>query len=218
MENLEQIRLRSETELGERFKGLLAVTKVLDKHLTKWFLSDGAALGAVRGGDFIPWDWDVEITVMTEEARPKANLICRDLKTEGLVMAKKDLSRVNFKISVTGFETSYEILGRYLKRGEIRARLMTEVPARFFVESEKVAIRGHLFPVPSPVREYLTVNYGDWETPYRTSNHEEFLDPSVYVNRTTMRREVTAAARRGARLVRRVWLYLRKIIWSKRVV
>lgn len=212
LENLNQIRLRSEKELDQRLQGLLSVTKVLDAHLSKWFISDGAALGAVRGGDFIPWDWDVEITVMTEEARPMAKLICRDLKSEGLAIVKKDSTRSNFKIKVNGFGTTYEILGRYLKKGEIRARLMKELPAKFFVDSEMAPLRGHWFPVPSPVRDYLTVNYGDWETPRRTADHEDYLEPSVYVNRTTVRKEFVARARRAAKLVRKILLRLRKMI------
>ena len=205
MENAEQIRFRSEKELDERLQGLLLVAEVLDAHLEKWFLSDGAALGAVRGGDFIPWDWDVEITVMTEEARSKARAICKDLKSRGLVIDRKDLTRTNLKIKVNGFGTSYEILGRYLKRGDIRARLLKELPARFFRQSEMATLRGHNFPVPSPVRDYLTVNYGDWETPRRSSNHEDYLESSVYVNRTSLRRELTAIVGKSKNLFRKAW-------------
>ena len=39
----------------------------------------GTLLGAYRDCDFIPWDWDVEVTVMTEEAREKENKLLNNL-------------------------------------------------------------------------------------------------------------------------------------------
>ena len=179
----EKVRIRSEDELELQFRGLITVSRILSRHLDRWFLSSGTLLGAVRHGDFIPWDWDVCIDVLTEEAQPKFEQICLDLQADGFVMDKLDTTTKNLKVVASGYGTDYEILGRYLRRRKFRARLMTELPAKFYEKSELVKIRGHEFPAPSPAEDLLEALYGDWRTPKRTAHKATYLSPKAYVNR-----------------------------------
>ena len=183
----EKVRLRSEEELDLQFEGLIRVADILSRHLESWFLSSGTLLGAVRQGDFIPWDWDVCIDVLTEEAQPKFDQICHHLQAEGFVIDKLDTTMKNLKVVASGYGTDYEILGRYLRRGKFRARLMTELPAKLYENSELVKIRGHEFPAPSPAEDLLEALYGDWRTPKRTADKAEYLSPKAYVNRKRKR-------------------------------
>lgn len=179
----EKVRLRSEEELDLQFQGLVRVSIVMSRVLDRWFLGTGTLLGAVREGDFIKWDWDVCIDVLTEEARPKQGELCDQLEGEGFQITKVDSTIKNFKVVASGYGTDYEILGRYLKRGNIRARLMLEVPAKFYEKQECVKIRGQSFPAPSPAEEYLEALYGDWRTPKRTADKSEYFSPAAFVDR-----------------------------------
>ena len=121
-------------------------------------LSGGTLLGFYRDGDFIPWDWDVEVTVLTEEAIDKHKNILNALVNSGFLIRSFDLSFENFKIVATGWGTEYEILGRYFRQTDkTRVRLMTKVPAKFFEKSKILRLRGQNFPVPSPVEEFLNL-------------------------------------------------------------
>lgn len=180
-ENNDKLRIRSAAELTRQMEGLVVLSKVLDATLDRWFLSGGTLLGAYRDGDFISWDWDVEVTVLTEEAQGKEGALLKGLLAAGFVIASSDSSWENFKIIAAGWGTEYEILGRYLKESDsLRARMMTEVPARFFEANQTVTFRGHNFPAPSPANEFLEALYGDWKTPLKTADKQSYFSAGAY--------------------------------------
>jgi len=180
-----KLRIRSDEELSVQMDGLLMLAAVLNEQLDHWYLSGGTLLGAYRDGDFIPWDWDVEVTVLTEEAQPKEGVLIKELLRAGFVISSSDSSYENFKIVASGWGTEYEILGRYLKNGgSVRARLMTEVPAQFFESREVVGFRGHHFPAPSPVDNFLAALYGDWRTPVKTADKSAYFSPAAYTKKS----------------------------------
>ena len=67
-----KIRIRTSQELSLQMEGLIELKKIMNSLLKNWFLSGGTLLGVYRDGDFIPWDWDVEVTVY-----PKKQLLKR---------------------------------------------------------------------------------------------------------------------------------------------
>jgi len=177
-----KLRIRSIEELSLQMDGLVKLAEVLNKHLDRWYLSGGTLLGACRDGDFIPWDWDVEVTVLTEEAQPKEGAVLKALLKAGFAISAIDSSRDNFKIVASGWGTEYEILGRYLKAdGIARARLATEVPAHFFESHEVIAFRGYNFPAPAPAEDFLEALYGDWRTPLKTADKQAYFSSQAYI-------------------------------------
>lgn len=177
----DKLRIRSSEELSNQMEGLLILKKVLSLTLKKWFLSGGTLLGAYRDGDFIPWDWDIEVTVLTEEAINKKDLIINNLVEAGFILKKTNNTRENFKIVVEGWGTKYEILGRYLNEdGTLRERLMTKVPSKYFEKIEIVSFRGHEFPAPSPVEDFLKALYGNWKIPVKTTDKKSYFSDDAY--------------------------------------
>lgn len=189
-----KLRIRSSEDLSLQMEGLLALAEVLNKQLDQWYLSGGTLLGAHRDGDFIPWDWDVEVTVLTEEAQPREGVLLKGLLQAGFAISSIDPSHNNFKIVASGWGTEYEILGRYLKDdGRVRARPMTEVPARFFEVHEVVRFRGHSFPAPSPVGDFLHALYGDWRTPLKTADKRAYFSSVAYTKKSSSRTSLRMA-------------------------
>lgn len=183
-----KLRIRSAEELSSQMDGLLILAEVLNKHLDHWYLSGGTLLGAYRNNDFIPWDWDVEVTVLTEEAQPKEGDLLKGLLQAGFKISSSDSSFENFKIVLSGWGTEYEILGRYLKcDNTIRARLTVEVPAHFFETYEVVEFRGHNFPAPSPTDGFLQALYGDWKTPQKTADKRTYFSSTAYTKKSLSR-------------------------------
>ncbi len=169
-----RLRIRTEEELCQQMTGLRLLAGVLSQTLEDWFLSGGTLLGAYRDGDFIPWDWDVELTVLTEEARPKTREILRRMKRLGFGLVKVDFSRKNYKIVLKAYGTTYEILGRKIA-GHNRVRLMTKIPKHFFEKRDFINLRGAPFPTPFPIEGFLEQLYGDWHQAKRTLNKKEYL-------------------------------------------
>lgn len=176
-----KLRTRSSEELSLQMEGLLVLKDVLNKTLQKWFLTGGTLLGAVRDGDFIHWDWDVEVSVLAEEAVQKEGELLKNLIKAGFLISSNDTSIENFKICVKGWGTEFEILGRYLNTTEgLRTRNTTKVPAYLFNEFEIITFRGHNFPAPSPINKYLEALYGDWKTPVKTEDKKKYYSKAAY--------------------------------------
>ena len=49
------------------FDVLCTIDDIAKKENVRYFLDSGAELGAIRGGDFIPWDDDLDIKVLSED-------------------------------------------------------------------------------------------------------------------------------------------------------
>ena len=79
-----KVRDRTEKELSVRKKEFLMICDVLDILGVNYFLNTGILLGAVRNNDFIKWDWDIEISVFTDELLPKIDLISNEIKKRDL--------------------------------------------------------------------------------------------------------------------------------------
>ena len=79
-----KIRDRTYDELLVRKKEFLKICNILDQLNIIFFLNSGILLGAIRDNDFIKWDWDIEISVFSDELLPNIDLIINKLKENGL--------------------------------------------------------------------------------------------------------------------------------------
>ena len=78
-----KVRDRTNKELSIRKKEFLRICGVLDDVGINYFLNTGILLGAVRDNNFIKWDWDVEISLFTNEFHSKIDFISNKLKKNG---------------------------------------------------------------------------------------------------------------------------------------
>ena len=157
-------RIFSTSELNDRNKGLQEITEILSNMKIAYFLTDGVLLGAIREKDFIPWDWDVEIVVLTESIWDKVALFIEKAKFSGFKISYIDQEYGNFKINFLKYGNKYSLTGLALE-GSSRLRKSYTYPKAFFESKSQVKFRGKVYPAPSDIEEYLTYQYGDWETP-----------------------------------------------------
>ena len=86
----EKLRIRTKKELEDRKKGFLEIIKIIKSKNIFFFLQGGVLLGAVRNKNFIEWDWDVEISLFSEEFFKKREIIKGALLENGFKIFKEN--------------------------------------------------------------------------------------------------------------------------------
>ncbi len=188
-----KVRLRSEEELAAQARGLSDLCDVLHVAGIPHMVSGGTLLGAARDRDFIRWDWDVEVSVRTEDVLGRFDELVQRVAELEFVVVIRDDSSDNQKLVLSRdgavFELqAYRLDGPYRTRREYRTR------QRFFEEAEFIELRGRTYPCMGPVDDYLTDRYGEWRTPRRTADKAAYLSPSYFRRPAWSRRARSVAA------------------------
>jgi len=181
-ENPNKTRIRTKKELEVRKNEFLKICNLLDKLKIKYFLAAGTLLGAVRNKSFIPWDWDVELSVYSHEVENKMDQLISEIKNSGFTINKysKELSKlkIDFIGKFSKETTSYKIQGwSYNKKKKIYWRNKFVVPENLIKNMKKIKFYNKYHYAPYPPEDYLKYQYGDWKKPIKTS------DKSVYLTR-----------------------------------
>ncbi len=178
--NEEKIRLRSDEELERQNKGLQEVKVIFEKIGIPYFLASGTLLGAVREKNFIRWDWDVQCYLTTETAFDVKDEIIKAFTQEGFVLETHNPNYDSLKFVFTKYGAEYEITSWY-KKGDMRYRTRySQLPAKFFENTAVIDFLGAEYPCMTPAEEYLEFCYGDWRTPKRTMDKNEYLNPNFF--------------------------------------
>ncbi len=173
-ENL-KVRVRTEEELNIRKYEFLKICKILDQLNIKYYIQDGTLLGAIRHNHFIPWDWDVELSVFSEEVIDKLDLLISEIKLSGFMIEKyyKDLSKlkIDFVGKLAQDITGYTIKGwNHDKQKKMFWRRTYKIPDHFILNMKKIYFFDRHHFAPYPPEKYLEYQYGDWKTPLQSSN------------------------------------------------
>lgn len=171
-------RIYTSKELDIRNIGLVDVTEMLEDLEIDYFVCDGLLLGAIREKDFIPWDWDVEITVLTESIEKKIAQLIELAKTRGFSVTALILDLKNFKINLNRDDNKYSICGLALIADK-RVRDAYSYPKEFYEAKSFIQFRGKTYPTVSDFEGWLTYNYGDWRTPIQSSSNKDYLTKAV---------------------------------------
>ena len=173
--------LRLSCDLEQRHLNLIDTKKILDKLGIRFWLYEGALLGIYRDGDFIPWDWDLDFLVFTEEILISGILqkIKKSFKLEGFkVSIKKHKGEDNYprlKIGIIRNGDKLSINGYNLdKKNNVRTRIPYRFPCKLFEGGGHIEFKGIKYPCPSPIEDYLELSYGDWKTPIKSGNPDEY--------------------------------------------
>ena len=170
-----KVRVRTKEELNIRKHEFLKICKILDQLEIRYYIQDGTLLGAIRHNDFIPWDWDVELSVFSEEAIEKLELLLKEINLSGFTIEKyyTDLSKlkIDFIGKLSKDITGYTIKGwNHDKKKKIFWRRTYKIPEDFILNMKKIYFFDKYHFAPYPPEKYLEYQYGDWRKPLQTSN------------------------------------------------
>ena len=171
----EKVRTRTAKELEVRKYEFLKICNLLDKLEIRYFLQGGVLLGAIRHNGFIPWDWDAELSVFSDEVNEKMDLLIKEIKTSGFVIEyySKELSKlkIDFVGELPRDVTRYTIMGwNHNKKEKIFWRKQYKIPDHFLINMKKIKLFDKYHFAHYPPEKYLEYQYGDWKKPLQTSN------------------------------------------------
>ena len=176
-----KVRIRTKEELQIRRYELLKICEILDKLNIRYFLQGGLLLGAMRHNDFVPWDWDAELSVFTNEVSPKIELLINEIILSGFTIKKHvdELSRlkIDFIGKLPGDVTIYTIMAwNHDKKKKIFWRNKFKIPDHFLINMKKIKLFDRYHLVQTPPEKFLEHQYGDWKKPIQTSNKYIYLN------------------------------------------
>jgi phosphorylcholine metabolism protein LicD len=186
--NDDKVRIRSKEELDSRKKCFLEIVDILEENKINFFIQAGTVLGAKRENNFIKWDWDVEFGIFEDEFINNYELIKSEMLKKNFKIFHEIKNRKDGKIDAWkdfGAKTTlYEILcWSYDSQQDRFFRWNINIPAKFFKEKNTIKFFGKELQCPGPVEEYLTYQYGDWQTPKRVSKKKDYLTSKFYNER-----------------------------------
>ena len=181
----EKIRIRSNKELNARKEEFLILCNILNKLEIKYFLLGGILLGAVRNKGFIPWDWDVEICVYSNDIFYKFDNLYSKILESKFTILKYNKNYSSFKIDIVGKfpkeVTKYTIMGwNHNVKKKIFWRNTLKIPDHFLINMTQIELFGKYHHAPYPTEKYLEHQYGDWKTPKQTSDKDLYLTNKYY--------------------------------------
>jgi len=174
-----KVRDRSIEELKIRKYEFLKICDILDELKINYFLQTGILLGAIRNNDLIKWDWDIEISVFSDEFVKQIDLVSESLKEADFKISninrKYDDSKIDFIGTYPEEVTGYTIFSwNYSKKKDVYWRRELSVPSKFLNQFSVIEFFGRKFNCPKNPEDYLSFAYGDWKTPIRTSNKNTY--------------------------------------------
>ncbi len=175
-----KVRNRTKKELIIRKKEFLKICDFLDKINLTYFLNTGILLGAIREKNFIKWDWDVEISVMSDDFYKNFDLIYKNIKKKGFKIIQKDKKKDSLKIDFFGAcpkeTTRYTIFSwNYSIADDVYWRKDKIIPSKYLKKFSKINFFGRKFNAPNNPKQYLKYTYGNWKKPFRTANKDLYL-------------------------------------------
>ena len=149
------------------------VYKTLLTMKARVWITGGTLLGAVREGDFIINDDDVDMDMIEDEFLAIMYDIKATFMKAGYVVRLKDGKNPKMSVYKSGFKLS---IGALKPAGKWLTRPIQKYPSCLFSEEHFMTFKGVECLVPFPPEEYLEHVYGlNWTVPI-TSDNDDITD------------------------------------------
>jgi hypothetical protein len=173
------------------FNQLVEVKDVLNKWGIKWCLSHGTMLGIYRDGNFIEWDDDIDIAIITQDIKAdkeKMHNVRLELRDKGYFVPDegdpdkpvdpqsnmpyydtcflRDGEKIEcwwFELKMAGNSSEPEWWYIY---DEPRCGHTLKHKTKYYDELKDFEWKGQTFKIPNHIEEYLVMMYDEnWHTP-----------------------------------------------------
>lgn len=174
------------TVIAERM--LKKVASILDDCQITYWLEGGTLLGIRRESRLLPWDNDIDISLMVDQSKKlpafykalkKANYRVRNRVFEKKIEPFEEGTLRMIKIRERKFfgllkgNVCLDIFIKYPVSDNAFWQIdgkTKSVPKKFYENFKTITFKGHDYSIPILTDEYLTYRYGDWETPVKDWN------------------------------------------------
>lgn len=164
------------------------ITLILENFNVNYFLEGGTLLGIYRENRLLPWDSDVDISILSDELTKMSNVF-------------KTLEKNNYRIRIRTFEKDdvhfkkgmtrlikirkkyffgllkgnvcLEIFIKYADESNVYWKVSDKTmkaPKIFYEKYSKISFLNKEYSIPFLTEEYLTHKFGDWRTPNKNWN------------------------------------------------
>ncbi len=183
---------------------------LLRRHDILHWIDYGGLLGAVRGGELIPWDGDIDFGCLRSDLDkiaalgPEIAAAGHKLETSDPLVARIYFSEVNLQhADIFLWDEHDDVLDLHAYPGFDWPGMADRraFPRRFVDHLETVTLNGQPMPAPSPVHEFLSqYRYGpDYMTPARGVFDYELVPDVSAGEMTPVVRELLEELGRGER-------------------
>jgi len=177
-------KLRLTGKLNITAKRMLRrVCGILDKNNIPYVLEGGTLLGIVRENRLLPWDNDLDITIIEQDMNRVLNLrwsfwwagyklrLRKSIEkmphfSIGSVRLIKVKTKKYFLASGIGIMDIFvkkKIEDKYYWLVGKRDHVLKSVPSHFYENLTRYNFEGYDYSVPADYEDYLTYRYGDWQ-------------------------------------------------------
>ena len=161
--------MRYKMNIENARKNFLEINEILNRCGIKFYLSEGTLLGAIRDGDFIAWDHDLDLRVTTTDWKSSMrkefersgfrykNSMCPELyqdKSSGCVVKKRGIKT---DVSLNYYYPPEDL---YLTLAHRPNTHNTLRPGRFYRGEHFIDFLNTKVRIPHPPEEYLQKLYG----------------------------------------------------------
>jgi lipopolysaccharide cholinephosphotransferase len=167
---------------------LSEVTTLLEKNSIDYCLEGGTLLGIYRENRLLPWDSDVDISILSNQLK-NTDLIIKELNDKKYRVRIRKFEDDDFifkknKIRLIKVRKQYffglikgtvclEIFVKYIHENNVYWKVADKTmvaPKTFYDESKKIDFLDKKYFIPLKTDEYLTHKYGNWKTPVKNWN------------------------------------------------
>jgi len=160
---------------------IVEINQVMNANNVIFFLRQGTCLGAVRDGDLLPWDDDIDVGSiygLHGFSEDKIEPVILDMQKKNFLV--RITIQNEFCKCITFFKESMRIDWACYRviNDSIIMYPASPLPIRLFQNLKEIVLLGQKFLVPNPSEDYLLFKYGEnWRTPKRAGEYEgEVLD------------------------------------------
>lgn len=156
------------------------IKEVLDNYGVKFFATGGTCLGAVRDGDFIEWDNDIDLGTIWHRSFESKWEISEALRKEGFRACyesfETDGRHMIFRNILTGLHWLMRSGDDYIFRWP-NLKIAMKTPAKYMPGFKEVKLGDSTILVFDPPEPYLIKKFGeDWREPKQAGHSNPIIN------------------------------------------